>query len=135
MGKQRGEDGVFVGFASNLPRAVARSRDDAQLGPPPVDSDLIAQALAAAEPKPEQTESNSAEDVEPEPASRSWVKWLLIALVVVALGYVGYQRYSAKTEVTQVEDANTAETTQVPADNNEAEPVGDAPEEKEEEAP
>ena len=89
MSKNRGEDSVFVGFESNLPTAVTRSRDDKQLAPPPVDSSLIAEALEAIEPE-EEPQPIEEEEPEPEP-NRPWLKWLIIAVLVLGAAYYGYK--------------------------------------------
>ena len=100
MAKQREEDAVFVGFESNLPTArVERSRDDQSLGPPPVDPDLIAAALAEAEAeeaKAQQAppaEAGDEEDLDDEESkAKPWLKWVIIAVVVAVIGYFAYSQ-------------------------------------------
>ena len=129
MSKNRGEDSVFVGFESNLPSAVARSRDDKQLAPPPVDSDLIAEALAAAEPE-EEPQAPEEEEFEPEP-NRAWLKWLIIALVVLGAAYYGYKRYTAPPKAAESAKENAAEPQAPAGDDKGGDEGGDGAENNE----
>lgn len=99
MAKQREEDAVFVGFESNLPERVHRERKDESLGPPPVDPDLVAAALADAEaaeaksqeaPPAEAVDEDEFDDEESE--GKPWLKWVIIAVVVAVIGYFAYRQ-------------------------------------------
>ena len=141
MAKQREEDAVFVGFESNLPTArVQRSRDDQSLGPPPVDPDLVAAALAEAEAAASKEEAAPpAEAVdedeldEEKSKSKSWIKWLVIAVVVAGIGYFAYTAMQSEPKTATAEVASSAEGTD--EGGQEQAPVREPSANDEEEAP
>ncbi|MAO82673.1 MAG: hypothetical protein CMH50_02170 [Myxococcales bacterium] len=141
MAKQREEDAVFVGFESNLPTArVQRSRDDQSLGPPPVDPDLVAAALAEAEAAASKEEAvPSAEAVdedeldEEEAKGKSWIKWLVIAVVVAVVGYFAYTKMQSEPEPAPAEATRSPK--KVDDSGQEDPPVEEPSAEDKEEAP